>query len=238
MKKLIIPMLLLVTAFVSCSKHNEEKLIAVSDLPSSVTSYIANNYPAEYIYKAASVRDSHASYLVTLNSDEELSFDHDGGFLGEGKEDNHHGHHYEHHHPGEGHHHNGFDTDSLPASITDYISTNFADYTIHHAETDSICSDGVVTEVMIFKQGSEPLKLYFTTTGTFLMQGTRILSSDLPEAVKTTIASGFPGYSLRERSEKYVLADNYTVEYFIFLCQGEAHKEVIIKEDGTTLCNW
>jgi hypothetical protein len=149
--------------------------------------------------------------------------------------DYHQGDHHHHRH-GKGHHHDGIPSDSLSPVITNYISINFAGYTVRHAETDSVCSYGIVTEVMLFKSETTCLKIYFDSAGSFLMQGTRVFSSDLPEAVKNAIGSNYPGYSLTEKSEKYILADNYTVEYFIFLHQGEGRKDLIIKEDGTIIC--
>ncbi len=235
MKKMIFPMLLFVTVLISCSKHDSgnEQTINVSDLPKSVVSYVDNNYPAESIYKAATVRDRNVKYAVTLTSDEIVEFDKNGGFIADEMSFMHAG---EHHH-GKGHHHHGVPSDSLSTAVKTYISTNFAGYAIRHAETDSICSDGLVTQVVLFKQGIAPVKLYFNSAGTFLMQGSRVVSSDLPAAVKEAIATHYTGYTLTEKSEKYVLADNYSVEYFIFLIRGDARKHVIIKEDGTVVCD-
>ncbi|MEI7662132.1 MAG: PepSY-like domain-containing protein [Bacteroidota bacterium] len=234
MKRVIVPMLLLATAIISCSKHDSgaEQTISVADLPKSVISYVDNNYPAESIYKAVKVHGREVTYSITLTSDEQVYFDKNGGFAGEGMTFLHKG---EHHH-GKGHHHHGVPSDSLSTVVKNYIATNYAGYTFRHAETDSICSNGLVTQVVLFKPGSTPIKLYFSSTGSFLMQGTRVPSSDLPQAVKTTIASNFTGYSLTEKSEKYILADNFTVEYFVFLVQGEIRKHLIIKEDGTVVC--
>lgn len=228
-------MLLFVTALISCSKHDsgDEQTINVSDLPKSVVSYVDNNYPAESIYKAATVHNRNVKYAVTLTSDEVVEFDKNGGFVAGEMSFMHPG---EHHH-GKGHHHHGVPSDSLSAAVKTYISTNFAGYSIRHAETDSICSDGPVTQVVLFRQGIEPVKLYFNNAGTFLMQGSRMVSSDLPQAVKQAITAHYAGYTLTEKSEKYVLADNFTVEYFIFLIQGETRKHVIIREDGTVVCD-
>jgi len=234
MKKVILPMLLIVIAAISCSKHDQgaEQTINVADLPKSVVSYIDNNYPAETIYKAVKVRDRDVNYDVTLTSDEHVEFDKNGGFVGEGMTYLHHG---EHHH-GKGHHHHGVPTDSLPALVQTYISTNFAGYAVRHAETDSICAYGKVTQVVLFKSSTPPVKLYFDNAGAYLMQGTRVPSSDLPQAVKAAITGNYAGYTLTEKSEKYVLADNFTVEYFVFLIQGDIHKHLIIREDGTVVC--
>jgi len=186
MKKVIFPMLLLLIASVSFSKHESgaEQTISVTDLPKSVISYIDNNYPAESIYQAVKTNDREVEFIVTLTSDEDLEFDHNGNFIGEGLMNLDH---CNHHHHGKGHHHQGIPPDSLSSVITNYVLTNFAGYTIRHAETDSICSDGIVTEVMIFKSSTTSLKLYFSSAGLFLMQGDRIPSRDLPQAVKEAI---------------------------------------------------
>lgn len=238
MKKSIVPILLIVIALFSCSKHEsgEETLINSQDLPKPADAFITNNYPAESVYQAYSVSGKHEKYLVILTSDEDLVFDNNGSFIGEGEQYANCGHHNKHHH-GVGHIHFGIPIDSLAASITGYVSINFPGYKIKHAEMDSICSEGLVTELMIFNSETNPLKLYFSENEAYLMQGTRILSSTLPGAVKTTLASHYPNYSLTEKSEKYLLADNYTVEYFTFLSQNTVRKRVIIREDGTEICS-
>jgi len=234
MKKLIIPFLFLGFVMFSCSKHEmrDEKQITIASLPKSVTSYIQNNYPAESIFEALEVSDNAVRYVVILSSNEDVEYDHRGGFLGENLAFRHD----EHHHHDGGVHHNGTPYDSLSSVIRTYISTNFADYRVLHAETDSICSIGMVTAVMVSRPGLTPLKLYFDATGIFLMQGNRIASSDLPQLVKSMVTSQFPGYALTEKSEKYLLADNFSVEYFLFPYQGETRKHVIVREDGTIVC--
>ena len=237
MKKMIIPMLFIGIALMSCSKkeHETEQDISAASLPKSVVSYVENNYPAESIYKAVEFSDSHAKYVVTLTSDEEVTFDENGSVVPEGQNHGHHGNHEGHHH-GKGHHHDEVPSDSLSTTIKDYVATNFAGYTIRHAEKDSLCAYGKITEVMIFKSSSEPLKLYFNASDEFLMQGTRFSSSDLPQVIKTTITTNYADYSVREKSEKFILADNISVEYFVFLYQGDIHKQLILKEDGTLVC--
>ena len=228
-------MLLMLTVLISCSKHDsgKEQAINVASLPQAVVSYIDNNYPAESIYSAVKVSGKNPQYVVTLTSDEDVTFDQNGGFIGEGQTPMNNGHHH-----GKHPHHHGVPSDSISTAIKNYISTNFAGYTVKHAETDSLCSAGGVTEVVLSKQGSAHLKLYFETNGgIYLMQGSRILSSDLPQAVKDAVSSHYPEYILTEKSEKYTLADNYTIEYFVFLSMGQTKKHAIIKEDGTLVCD-
>ena len=236
MKKVIIPMLFLGIALFSCKKENGKvQDISVASLPQAVVTYVANNYPAETIYKAAEVSDGPTKYVVTLTSDEEITFDHHGGFIGEGEYHGQGRHHGDHH--GEKHHHDGVPSDSLSSAIQAYIATNFAGYTIRHAEHDSICSSGLVTEVMIFKSGSEPLKLYFSEAGEYLMQGTRVSSVLLPQAVKTVLSANYAGYTVSEKSEKYTLADNFSIDYFVFIRQDSLHKHLIFRDDGTLICS-
>jgi len=234
MKKVIFPILLFLTVLISCSKHdNGGQTINVADLPQAVVTYTNNNYPAESIYSAVKFHEKNAEYVVTLTSDEDLTFDQNGGFVGEGETSEPHGHHH-----GKHPHHQGVPSESLPPAITGYISSNFAGYSIKHAETDSICSAGAVTEVVISRQGSSWLKLYFVTNGSsFLMQGWRIPSNDLPQAVKDAVSSHYAGYTLTEKSEKYTLSDNYTIEYLLFLSMGQTKKHAIINEDGTLVCD-
>ena len=90
MKHAIIPLMLLLTVFTGCSKDESktsvagEQAISASTLPVKATEYIADNYPAETITAVVQVTNGSATYIVALNTLEQLAFDHNGGFLGNG----------------------------------------------------------------------------------------------------------------------------------------------------------
>ena len=114
MKHAIFPLMLLLALFTGCSKDETktsaagEQTINASALPVKATEYIADNYPAETITAVVQVNNGSAMYIVALNTLEQLAFDHNGGFLGNGA----------YFHPGHdsvGFHHDstGFNHDSI-----------------------------------------------------------------------------------------------------------------------------
>ena len=90
MKHAIIPLMLLLAIFTGCSKDESktpaagEQTISAAALPVKATEYIADNYPAETITAVVQVTNGSATYIVALNTLEQLAFDHNGGFLGNG----------------------------------------------------------------------------------------------------------------------------------------------------------
>jgi hypothetical protein len=265
MKRVIFSMLVLLAALSSCSKDEStasstETAISVKSLPVSVTTYVANNYPAETITSAVKVSNAAASYIVSLNTTEELAFDHNGSYLGDGagyhadgdsiggaRHGKHNGdslgggHHGDSlgngHHGGHGHgqHGGGIAIDSLPVAITEYIAVNYAGYTAEHAETDTLCQFGAVIEVMAKMEGSEPIKLFFDASGTFLMKGNRAEYSTAPQAVSDYITANYSTHTIRTRMEILTLADA-TVQYTVFMELSGVRKSVTVKSDGTFVC--
>lgn len=241
MKKVIFAMFIIAIGFASCSKdsNDSEQAISISSLPASVTNYVSNNYPDASIYQAVTVKSKDANYILTLNTDEELAFDKEGSYVGDGA--NFHGKHGHNGHHGDGHHGNtncnnvGIPIDSLSASITGYVSSNYPAYTIRHAERDSTCQYGYVTEVAIHQNGMPNIKLYFDATGTFLMSSSRLMYANLPAAVKTTVTTNYATFTPRNVALKLDMANN-TIEYFVFLKDTTTHKRVTITDAGVVVC--
>lgn len=248
---------IIAAALTSCNKDKttpDTQPLTTADLPALATDYIYNNYPDATIEYVVAVSNSVASYLVTLNTAEELAFTKTGGYLGDGAgyhhgkpgDDSLHcdtihggGHHGGGHHGG-GHHGGGqhgteIPIDSLPTAITDFITASYSGYIIRHAELDSLCPDGLVTEVMICLPGSEPVKLVFDAGNTLLVTAGRIPYADVPQAVKDFITANYAGYKVSWKAEKFTLADS-TVQYMIWLKLDQTRKSVRIKEDGTLVC--
>jgi len=258
MKKILFfLMILAIGTLSSCSKSDSVSnttTTGTANLPLKATQYIETNYPDASIIYAVTMRSSAAAFIVTLNTTEELAFTSVGDYLGDGINYHGNGHpgdsihgdtiHFDSipgggggHHGG-GHHgggHHGIPVDSLPAAIKDYITANYAGYTIRHAEYDSLCPEGAVMEIMIFLPGSEPLKLYFDGSYNFLFSGTRILYSTVPTAVSAFITANYGGYTVCNRVTLLTLPDN-SLQYIIYLRNGQSHKEVRLKEDATLIC--
>jgi hypothetical protein len=262
MKRLVYSLLIVAVAIIACSKEktnatSEEQSLSVSALPLKVTSYVSNNYPAETITSALKLSSSSATYIVTLNTLEELAFDENGDFLGNGEQFHHHhgdslggfpedsihhdgdtthGHHGGHGgHCGNGGHGNTVSLDSLPSAIAEYISGNYSGYTAKHAGIDSLCQFGVTYEVMIEQTGSNHLKLFFDMSGNFIMKAERARYADAPQPVKDYIVLNYADNSPRTKMEIYTLGD-MSIEYGIFLAKEGSRKCVMLKEDGTFIC--
>ena len=93
MKKIGLLLLVCLIAVVSCKKDNTgtssvttTSTMNVADLPASVTTYIADNYPDVTVFSAEKVANSQATFIVTLSTEEQLAFDNDGNCLGDGQD--------------------------------------------------------------------------------------------------------------------------------------------------------
>ena len=241
-------MMLVVTAALSSCNKDKTTDPAANDqtsgtaLPLKAVTYVTNNYPDATIDFYVAVTSGSADFLVTLNTTEELAFNKSGDFMGKG-EYFHGGNHGDTihcdsvpggGHPG-GHHGGGIPIDSLPTALKDYVTANYSGFVIRHAEYDSLCSNGVVIEVMLFQPGSEPVKLYFDTMGNFLMRADRIVYIDIPQAVKDYITANYTGYNVCFKSEKFTLASS-NLEFVVYLHQGQTRKSVRLDAAGTFIC--
>lgn len=258
MKKSLILMLIILAGMSACKKDQTTtttQSTTVASLPLKASTYIDSNYPDASIDYVVMINNSSAKYVVTLNTTEELAFTTDGDFLGDGMMfgGNHHhgdticgdtnhrggghhggGHHGGGHHGGNGNGH-GIPIDSLSSIIKDYITANYSGYNIMHAELDTLCPDGAVTEVMIGIIGSEPKKLVFDATYNFLLWGKRIRYADVPQTVKDYITANYSAFNVCDRGELYTMADS-SLQYTVYMFQGSVHKFVRLKADGTLVC--
>ena len=263
MKKVMIVMLVtMLAALSSCNKKDQavpsSQVTDEASLPAKAVSYTADNYPDATIDYVLLQTNAVARYIAVLNTTEELAFKSTGDYLGNGKQyrdgnhqwdtihgdtihgGGHHGggHHGGGHHGG-GHHggHNGnqIPVDSLPVMITDYISANYAGYSVVHTEYDTLCPEGAVKEVMISMGGAEPVKLVFNSNDTFLMQASRALYSTVPQVVKDYITSNYATYQVSSKSEKLTMADN-SVQYFVYIRLDANRKKVRLTDAGIQVC--
>jgi hypothetical protein len=254
MKKISLVALVLFVTLLSCTKENSdssttEQSISTTALPLKVSAYVSDNYPAESIISAVQLTNSDASFIVTLNTLEELAFGEDGSFLGNGEafhhhhgdsipdDDSlggHHGHHGGHHgHPGE--HGHTISLDSLPASVASFIAENYPLYTFKHAETDSLCQFGSIYEVILDQSGVTPVKLFFDFIGSYLAKAERVEYTTVPQAISDYITANYPDYEVRHKAELFTLADG-SQEFSIYLKASGERKNVILTAEGTFVC--
>jgi hypothetical protein len=258
MKNVMIVMLVtMLAALSSCNKNDQTvpstEVTGASSLPAKAVSYTEDNYPDATIDYVLMQQNAVATYIAVLNTSEELAFTNTGDYLGDGKQyrGGHHdgdtihgdtiyggGHHGGGHHGGGhhgGHEGNEIPVDSLPVMIADYIAANYTGFTVMHAEYDTLCPDGIVTEVMIGISGSEPVKLVFDYNNTFLMEASRILYSAVPQAVKDSVTANYATYQVSNKSEKLILADN-SIQYSVYIRLNADRKKVRLTESGIMVC--
>jgi hypothetical protein len=261
MRQIIFLMLALALMMSSCKKdqlNTTDQALPVAELTAAVSNYVENYYPDATILSAVKVSNGIADVKVTLNTTEVLAFTGKGEFLGDGDayfdgHGNHsgdtlvgNGHHGGGNHGGGGGHHGGghhggghgnsIPIDSLSVTIVDFITVNYPSFTIKHAELDSICQFGNVTEVMINDStASLRLKLAFDSSDAFLFIAERALFTDVPQAVIDSITQNYPAYTSRDRCEKFTLAAG-NIQFKIYLTDGQTRLSVIFNEDGTVVC--
>ena len=243
----------------SCSKKDQTGTTSQTSqttlLPTKASTYVEINYPDATIDYVLVLANSSAKFVVALNTTEELAFTSEGSFLGDGRNYHHGDHpgdsipgdslhsdtthcwHHHGHHGGGPHGGHGIPADSLSSLIKGYIAANFAGYTILHADYDSLCVDGLVKEVMIGNNDSvPPIKLIFSATDTYLFQASRVLYSDVPQAVKDYITANYSSYEVCNAAEKYILADN-SLQYMVYLRLDRSHLRLRMLADGTLICS-
>ena len=79
------------------------------------------------------------------------------------------------------------------------------------------------------------MKLYFDASSAYLMKDSRILFTDVPQAVKDYILANYSGYETCNRATKLTLADN-SLQFIVYLHAGQIRKNVRLKGDGTVVC--
>jgi hypothetical protein len=244
MKKIKIALLAIVVIISACSKEQTEssyQSINVSELSTTITEYVDENYPDASIVSALQASNTEATYLVQLNTNEELAFTSSGSYLGEAENylqknpQGRRGRHHHHHNPG--HSHAGIPIDSLPTNVISYINSNFSSDTILGARYDSTCQFGKTIQVMVTHNGVAPTKLVFDLTGTYLYKAQRTLYASTPQAVKDTLFAVYniSGNKVRNKVEVMTLNNN-VIEYNVFVRVNKSHLIVTIKDDGTIIC--
>ncbi len=208
--------------------------IDVATLPATVTSFVSASYTGATINYAA--KDDAGNFLVAITQNSQrkaLLFNADGTFNkelslrgGGGK-----GH-------GGGHGHRGgrdsltlVAVANLPASITSYITTNYASATVTAAALDATRGYFVM-----ITQNSQRKTLLFAADGTFsqeIVRGvkgnyTAIEASALPAAVTTYITTNYAGATIRA-------AGKSTTGQFKVIVQPTTGRavELLFAADGT-----
>ncbi len=244
MRKVSFLILILAGTLFACKKESispandsgsiSGQTINAVDLPLKATDYISNNFPAESINSVKKINGTSTTYLVTLNSAEQLPFDEVGNFTGtiDGIVDKP---------TGQGIVLNATAVSFLPSSIGAYISANYTGYSIRSAEILTVCPIDIygriekVYEVFLVERGALPLKVIFKPDGTFLGSSVRVAAIDLPQPILEYLAKNFPGYSIRSMMDRITLANGGYL-YNVFIVVGGKQYNILLDESGTALC--
>ena len=124
---------------------------------------------------------------------------------------------------------------NLPAGIKEFVSKNYAGYTILSAAADPLCQGGAAIDVAITKNGAPDLSLIFTPDGSFVQQEEDVSLSTASDKIRSVIKTKYAGYSTGNQIEKLTLVDK-TMEYMLDLNKGSVTKEVIFSVDGNVVC--
>lgn len=247
MKRIQLALIAIVVFMSACSKEQIDssyQSINVSELSSTVTEYVAENYPDASIVSAMKAGNTEATYLVTLNTSEELAFNAGGNCLGEagavlnrngGRRHNHHGG-PGHGGNGGGHGHGMIPVDSLPTTITSYISLNYPADTILGARMDTTCQFGNTINVLITHVGVAPTVLAFDMSGVYLYSAQRTLYAATSQAVKDSLAAAYPNVNNIRNKVLVLTLANSSIEYNVFLRLNRRPLIVTIQDNGTIVC--
>jgi hypothetical protein len=230
MKTVAFSMLLLIVTLYSCKKDvsspsTDTQTISISSLPLKVSSYISNNFPAEHIISASQVSNGAVSYVVILNTREQLAFDKQGDIVQSGVPD------------GvmvEMNEYSGNSVNFIPMSVGKYVSANYAGYSIKHIEMDTVCQLGVVYELALQQSKTDFLLLYFSTSGNYVAKAERSVIAELPASIQNYITANYPGYTPRNTMIVITLA-NGRLLYNVYLYNGKV-KSVILNTTADFVC--
>ena len=123
----------------------------------------------------------------------------------------------------------------LPPNIQEFVTKNYAGYTMQNAAHDPLCSGADAIDVDIIKNGSTNYSLIFLPNGTFVQQEEDVDISKAPATVLKTIKEKYTGYTSAKQIERLTLADK-TTQFLFDISKGSSMKEVILKEDGGLVC--
>lgn len=232
----------------ACQKDNDTAIREVDFLftpPEVIKNYVSENYPDASVSATLKFYSNDTGYVVILNTSEMLVFDLNGRIAGDSLfpgfcDSTHHrrwgrGRHHHHGHHGGGHLAGGIPIDSLPTSILSWIGASYPDFTARHAHPDTLCNLGPVTAVMISQQGQPPLKLIFDNNDLYAALAERMHYDDLPDAVRSSAETNYPGYDKRRKAEKLILSKGIT-EYRVFMHAAGNRMKVVIRDDGSIVC--
>ena len=125
--------------------------------------------------------------------------------------------------------------DNLPVGVKEFVSKNYAGYTIVSADSDPLCGGAPAVDVAIKKTSAPTFSLIFKPDGSYVQQEEDVDLSTAPDKIKSTLKTQFGKYSAGGQIEKLILADK-SIQYMVDLTNGKITKEVIFTVDGNIFC--
>ena len=125
--------------------------------------------------------------------------------------------------------------EKLSIKTKQFISKNYSGYNITGAAYDPLCAGGDAIDVAINKKGMANYSLIFLPDGTFIQQEEDVDIAKAPANVLKTIKEKYSAYKPANQIEQLILADK-SVQYLLDISKGNTTREVILKEDGTVVC--
>lgn len=170
--------------------------------------------------------DGSISYEVELENDEdevEIVFMADGSIYCTDNDDDNEG---------------GVDSTytGLPASVQDFLATNYPTYQVEEVEQEDICDDQLVYELELEDGTGPDLELYFNTDWEFLFAAYEVSDDELTAEVLAAIATNYPGYEIEDEVERWEWADG-SISYEVELeHEDDDDLEVVFFADGSVFC--
>lgn len=125
--------------------------------------------------------------------------------------------------------------DRLPSNIKLFVTRNYAGYTMQKAVHNSLCSGVDAIDLTISKKGGADYSLIFLPNGTFVQKEEDVDLTNVPSKILEIIKEIYADYKPAPQIEKITLADN-TTQFLIDISNSNESKEVILKKDGTVVC--
>ncbi len=125
--------------------------------------------------------------------------------------------------------------DLLPANIKEFVTKNYAGYTMQNAAHDPLCAGGDAIDVAISKKGSANYSLIFLPNGTFVQQEEDINISKAPAKILDIVKTKYAGFTPAQQIERLTLVDK-SIQYLLDITKDKTTKEVIFNDAGTVVC--
>jgi hypothetical protein len=219
-------------------------------IPASVQSFIATNYP-EYTIKGGHKlnmrKDTTIVYeidIVSATDAKDVYFDINWTFVSDAsraigdRNGKHEGKGGPHNHKDSLSTGTAIDPTTIPTSVTTFISTNYAGYTVVKGRNRTI--NGIVSNELLISNGTDLKALIFDATWTFISEqlksqglekGETVVDiTTIPTSVTTYITSNYTGYTIKSAVSR---TKNSVISYEVTIISSTNKKRLIFDSTWT-----